>query len=636
MLKIKTRFLILSSLLVTLTGCMSLAEDITPPPGLDSPTNQPTVDPTTSEQDNNFIFPQELPDPNNGAILYTSNCASCHGDNGDGDGPDAASLENPIPSLASVSISRRASPMQWYAIITQGNLSTFMPAFSSLDEKERWDVVAYIYTLSASSETVLQGGSLFLEHCAKCHNEETDEGIPDLTNPAFLYQRSADDLIDTVLQGHEPMPAFNALSSDQIWSLSTYLRLGSQIPFEGKFANETSLQKSESTEESLTASGEINEDVPLSDKAEKHPALTDVNVNILNHSDDPLPPNLVIVLRGYDEMSEVYSQTLTLQSGNIIQFREVPRILERMYFATIEHENATYGSNVISVEEENQLFSLEIPYYPPTTDPTVLDVDRVHIFLDFADQQTLEIVQLYIFSNPSNMVLVPAEPNRTVVDFHIPSNASNLYVEEDMRLAYRKTNLGFGINNVYPDVDPYQAVFSYQIPYPQKELDLSIPIAMDANAMIVLAPADGFKVRSQDLEAAGTRQFQGFTYNMFTGSGIGSGDSLQLHLSGIPKHKTFLFSTGIESSRNLVIGLGGFGFALIVAGIFLIRRNKGQDFDIPDPTEEENIDLESADDLMDAIIALDDQYRSGSLPEIAYLQRRAELKERLRIVVGLK
>ena len=33
---------------------------------------------------------------------------------------------------------------------------------------------------------------------------------------------------------------------------------------------------------------------------------------------------------------------------------------------------------------------------------------------------------------------------------------------------------------------------------------------------------------------------------------------------------------------------------------------------------------------MDAIIALDDQYHAGNLPEEAYLERRAELKEKLR------
>jgi hypothetical protein len=41
-------------------------------------------------------------------------------------------------------------------------------------------------------------------------------------------------------------------------------------------------------------------------------------------------------------------------------------------------------------------------------------------------------------------------------------------------------------------------------------------------------------------------------------------------------------------------------------------------------------DSESAESLMDAIIALDDLYRSGQLPEEAYQQRRAELKAKLK------
>jgi hypothetical protein len=39
---------------------------------------------------------------------------------------------------------------------------------------------------------------------------------------------------------------------------------------------------------------------------------------------------------------------------------------------------------------------------------------------------------------------------------------------------------------------------------------------------------------------------------------------------------------------------------------------------------------ENPDDLMDAIITLDDLYKAGEIPEDAYLKRRAELKERLR------
>ena len=39
---------------------------------------------------------------------------------------------------------------------------------------------------------------------------------------------------------------------------------------------------------------------------------------------------------------------------------------------------------------------------------------------------------------------------------------------------------------------------------------------------------------------------------------------------------------------------------------------------------------DSPENLMDAILALDDLYKEGKLPEDAYLERRAELKRRLK------
>jgi hypothetical protein len=46
--------------------------------------------------------------------------------------------------------------------------------------------------------------------------------------------------------------------------------------------------------------------------------------------------------------------------------------------------------------------------------------------------------------------------------------------------------------------------------------------------------------------------------------------------------------------------------------------------------EEEITPADSPENLMDAILALDDLYKDGKLPEAAYLERRAELKQRLK------
>ena len=49
-----------------------------------------------------------------------------------------------------------------------------------------------------------------------------------------------------------------------------------------------------------------------------------------------------------------------------------------------------------------------------------------------------------------------------------------------------------------------------------------------------------------------------------------------------------------------------------------------------DVEEEEEDEFESAEDVMDAVIALDDLHRAKKISDAAYQKRRAELKEILK------
>ena len=80
---------------------------------------------------------------------------------------------------------------------------------------------------------------------------------------------------------------------------------------------------------------------------------------------------------------------------------------------------------------------------------------------------------------------------------------------------------------------------------------------------------------------------------------------------------------------------------LVGAGIYLWLRNRGAQDDLNGSWDETGEDVrsmpaldETADDLMDAIITLDDLYQAGEISEDAYLERRAALKERLQGVLG--
>lgn len=74
-----------------------------------------------------------------------TNCASCHGAGGKGDGPAAAALPPPKPADWTSAKVQSQSDGELFWKITNGRGA--MPPWKHLPEKERWSIVNYIRTL---------------------------------------------------------------------------------------------------------------------------------------------------------------------------------------------------------------------------------------------------------------------------------------------------------------------------------------------------------------------------------------------------------------------------------------------------------------------------------------------------------
>ena len=79
-------------------------------------------------------------------ILYVNTCSPCHGKNGKGDGPAAASL-NPKPAdHTSAAVQSETDGSLFWKI---GDGHTPMPAYkNSLTDNQRWELVNYIRSLA--------------------------------------------------------------------------------------------------------------------------------------------------------------------------------------------------------------------------------------------------------------------------------------------------------------------------------------------------------------------------------------------------------------------------------------------------------------------------------------------------------
>ena len=81
---------------------------------------------------------------------------------------------------------------------------------------------------------------------------------------------------------------------------------------------------------------------------------------------------------------------------------------------------------------------------------------------------------------------------------------------------------------------------------------------------------------------------------------------------------------GADPGRYLIVGLGLLGIALVAGGGWLYLRDRKRalaDIHQPAHTNDGN-----ANEILDAIIALDDQHAAGNIADDVYQQRRAELK----------
>lgn len=81
-----------------------------------------------------------------GRILFNTNCATCHGNKGEGNGPSAASL-NPKPkNLTSKQVQEQPDGAIFWKITT--GKPPMLSWQATLNEKQRWSIVNYIRELA--------------------------------------------------------------------------------------------------------------------------------------------------------------------------------------------------------------------------------------------------------------------------------------------------------------------------------------------------------------------------------------------------------------------------------------------------------------------------------------------------------
>ena len=204
-----------------------------------------------------------------GEQIYIENCAACHGQKGDGKGPEANRLKTKPRDFTTGNYKFRSTasgslPLDQdiFRTISRGVRATSMLAQLHLSEKERWTVTEYLKTFSRrfkaekplkpvsipavpspTLDLITLGKTTYTDSgCGECHgpegkgdgpsaNELKDESgnliVPtDLTLKPFKSGPGPEDLYRTLSTGFNgtPMPSYtDALAPKERWALVFYI-----------------------------------------------------------------------------------------------------------------------------------------------------------------------------------------------------------------------------------------------------------------------------------------------------------------------------------------------------------------------------------------------------------------------------
>ena len=177
-----------------------------------------------------------------------------------------------------------------------------------------------------------------------------------------------------------------------------------------------------------------------------------------------------------------------------------------------------------------------------------------------------------------------------------------------------------------PSENSYGLISFTSVPKQQK-FDISQPFVLPVVNLTVFLP-EGVTAESASLTDEGVQLIQNFNFQVYTAVDVPAGASIKFTVQGEPKEgSTSTTDASTGTNRNLLYGAGALGVAFILAGgwLYLRDRNKAQE-DVADQADE----FETAEDVLDAIVALDDLHRDRKISDEAYQKRRAELKDILK------
>jgi hypothetical protein len=372
----------------------------------------------------------------------------------------------------------------------------------------------------------------------------------------------------------------------------------------------------------------------------------EVTGSLLNRSDAAKSSGVVeIMLHAWDENfnEKMMLHGETAEDGTF-RFEGVEFQLGVLYAVMVTYQGVIYFSEPQAIEEGQDSLEIQVPIYETTSDLAAVSVDQMHV-LFFFSQGGLGVTEVFILSNRGdrtvNQVVTLEEGEHATLQFSLPPDAAN--VTFNTRAAQRFIQFPGGFADtepLLPGEGTGQIMVSYILPYEDGqtfEYQATLPTKQ---INFLLDATSGVELTGDDLVSKGVQSMQdGSSFAIFRHAEVQPGSSVQVQLSGTPQVVVASEagsmgepegSPSTTSRQGLAVGGIVLGLTLVGVGIWWFRKPEEEGFDLL----EEDSRGQSMDEIIQAIVGLEQAHEQGELEEEEYQRQRGELRQRAKALLA--
>ena len=566
--------------------------------------------------------PVQIPVAALGEQIFLENCAPCHGQTGDGDGPVVANLPKPPPPLTDPATIWERSPAEYFHITKFGRIGSLMPPWQNqLNDEQIWRAAYYAWSLHTDQETVQVGGALW-EALQETLDADVQTQLAELTAPDTMLFRTQSELADDVRSLADEAAAWD---DEELQSVLDYLRTQNYAPpWESAFQRGTG-----------SIQGQVLLNKMVDDVLEEQP-IGGVDVT-------------VSAFAGRSPIATL--DTTTDDTGQFL-FDELATDSGIFYIVETRYEEILYSSEVIELSAAPAA-SVDLPVFETTDDPAGLAMSRVNWVLDF-EPGALVVGQILSIgmTEPATFVgrTVAGVDVPVTVQLQLPEGAYDLQFQDGI-VGGRYWQAGQSVYDsapVTPGAATRQIFMSYRLLLDGKGVQFAQEFLYPIERLnLLVADLPELSVEIPQLEFMGNESIQNVPYRLWNGQALEPG-SIGIGVDGAigadevdprpdlqgaePAPGAGLSSADpnpLEPTRSeppleptVALAVGGLLF-LILAVLFGFSFIRLKGVDQPAAMRAHR------DELIGQIALLDDERSTDLLDEATWTQQRATLKTHL-------